>query len=231
MLIMYSHAGPPDALVLGPSPHGLNVVKWLQGYYAAGGAVYQDIVAFHAYLGPHLDQLPLIVDNMRSLMAQYGIGNQPLWVTEGSWGVTGLTSSQQVAYLAQEYVILWSKNVARFYWYSWDNGPQWGQLWTAATGINSAGVAYGLLENWLIGSVSPPSPCQQTGDATWHCTLTLSNGDAAEIVWSSNPSSEKAIIPGLTSYRTLDSNAVNSIVGNAVSVGNQPILLIASEKH
>ncbi len=92
------HSLDKDALVLGPSPHGLNVVKWLQAYYAAGGAAYQDIVAFHAYVGPHLDQLPLIVDNTRALMTQYGIGNQPLWVTEGSWGVTGLTSSQQAAY-------------------------------------------------------------------------------------------------------------------------------------
>ena len=126
MLTISSTRLDPDALVLGPSPHGLNVVKWLQAYYAAGGAAYQDIVAFHAYVGPHLDQLPLIVDNTRALMAQYGIGNQPLWVTEGSWGVTGLTSSQQVAYLAQEYIILWSKNVARFYWYSWDGGTPMG---------------------------------------------------------------------------------------------------------
>jgi hypothetical protein len=225
------HTLDPDALVLGPSPHGLSVVKWLQAYYAAGGAAYQDIVAFHAYVGSHLDQLPLIVDNTRALMAQYGIGNQPLWVTEGNWGVTGLSSSQQVAYLAQEYIILWSKNVARVYWYSWDGGPQWGQLWTASTGINSAGVAYGLLENWLIGSVSPPSPCQQTGDATWNCTLTLSNGDPAEIIWNPNTSSKEAISPGFTTYRTLDSSAVNSIVGNTISLGNEPILLIASGKH
>jgi hypothetical protein len=225
------HSLDRDALVLGPSPHGLNVVKWLQAYYAAGGAAYQDIVAFHAYVGPHLDQLPLIVDNTRALMAQYGIGNQPLWVTEGSWGVAGLTSSQQVAYLAQEYIILWSKNVARFYWYSWDGGPQWGLLWNPSSGMNAAGNAYGLLENWLVGSVSSPSPCTQSPDATWYCALTLPNGDAAQIVWNSNTTSSKAVNSAFTTYRTLENGIVNPIPGNTVPVGSEPILLIANRKH
>jgi hypothetical protein len=225
------HTLDPDALVLGPSPHGLNLVNWLQAYYIAGGSPYQDIVAFHPYVGLNLGELPSIIDKTRALMARYGIGDEPLWATEGNWGITGLTPEQQTAYLAQEYITLWSKKIARYYWYSWDGSPQWGQLWTASAGINSAGNAYGLLENWLVGSVSPPSPCHQAEDATWTCTLTLSNGDPAKIVWNSNTSSNKAIIPGFTTYRTLDSSAVNSIVGDTVSVGNEPILLIASRKR
>jgi polysaccharide biosynthesis protein PslG len=225
------HTLDPKALVLGPSPHGLNVASWLHDYYAAGGVAYQDIVSFHAYAGLNLNLLPSIVDKIRVVMAQYGISNQPLWATEGNWAVTGLTPAQQVAYLAQQYISLWSKNVARFYWYSWDGGPQWGQLWTASSGTNTAGTAYGLLENWLIGSVRPPSPCRQSADATWYCTLTLSNGDPAEIVWNPDKTIEERIDPPFTTYRTLDNASVSSIVANTVSVGNEPILLVFNRKH
>ena len=207
------HSIDPNALVLGPSAHKLNLVSWLQGYYAAGGAPYQDIVSFHAYVGHSLDQLPSIVDATRALMVQYGIGNEPLWCTEGSWGPDkSLTSAQQVAYLAQEYVLLWSKKVARYYWYAWDGTQQWGILWNESTGINSTGIAYGLLENWLIGSVSSASPCSQAADATWQCMLTLSNGDIAEIVWNPSATIAKAIDPALTTYRTLDNGIVNPII-------------------
>jgi hypothetical protein len=195
------HNSDPNALVLGPSAHGLNLVSWLQRYYAAGGAPYQDIVSFHAYVGLNLNQLPSIVDNTRALMARYGIGNEPLWCTEGSWGpIKDLTPAQQASYLAQEYVILWSKKVARYYWYCWDGPPQWGVLWNQATGINEAGTTYGLLENWLIGSLSPSSPCSQMADGTWYCNLTLSNGAPAEIVWNSDTTITKAVGPAFTTY-------------------------------
>jgi hypothetical protein len=224
------HKLDPNALVLGPSPHGGNIVTWLQGYYAAGGAAYQDIVAFHPYV-KSLDQLPTIVDDTRALMARYGIANQPLWSTEANWGVLGLTPAQQASFLAQLYIILWSKNIARCYWYSWDDGPQWGGLWTASGGINAAGTAYGLLETWLMGSASPSSPCHQTADATWYCTLTLSNGDPAEIVWNPNTTSSIsiAVSPAFTAYRTLDSGTVNPIVANTVSIGSEPVLLVANK--
>ena len=226
------HSLDPSALVLGPSPHKPNLVSWLQGYYAAGGARYQDIVSFHAYVGRSLDPLPSLVDGTRALMVQYGIGKEPLWCTEGSWGPDkGLTSAQQLAYLAQEYILLWSKKVDRYYWYAWDGTQQWGILWNESTGINAAGTAYGLLETWLIGSVSSASPCSQRPDATWQCTLSLSNGDAAEIIWNPNTSVEKAVDPAFTTYRTLDNGIVNAIAGNSVAVSSEPILLVANKKH
>ena len=46
-------------------------------------------------------------------------------------------------------------------------------------------VAYGLLENWLVGSVSPPGALPRKRPMRrWHCALTLPNGDAAQIVWN-----------------------------------------------
>ncbi len=97
--------------------------------------------------------------------------------------------------------------------------------------MNAAGNAYGLLENWLVGSVSSQAPCTQSPDATWYCALTLPNGDAAQIVWNSNTTSSKAVNSAFTTYRTLENGIVNPIAGNTVPVGSEPILLTASRKH
>ena len=143
----------------------------------------------------------------------------------------GLTSAQQLAYLAQEYILLWSKKVDRYYWYAWDGTLQWGILWNESTGINATGTAYGLLETWLIGSVSSASPCLKCQTPLGNASLSLSNGDPAEIIWNPNTSLEKVVDPAFTTYRTLDNGIVNAIAANSVAVSSEPILLVANKKH
>jgi HYDIN/CFA65/VesB family protein/cellulase (glycosyl hydrolase family 5)/Big-like domain-containing protein len=219
------HTLDPSALVVGPSPTGSNPAAWLQSYYAAGGSTPQDIVAFHAYVGSNPETILSITDSIRSIMTGYGIGNEPVWVTEGSWGLnTTMTDAQQVAYLAQEHIFLWSKNVARYYWYAWGNS-KWGTLWDTTNGVHPPGTAYGLLSNWLVGSVTSVSPCSQEADATWTCRLTLANGNPAEIVWNANTSKSLTVSLAFTSYQTLDNGTVSPILGNTVTIGNKPILL------
>jgi hypothetical protein len=231
------HALDPSALVLGPSPSSCctDGFTWLQNYYAAGGAGLnaQDIVAYHAYpsaLLPEPTALPESIDTIRGLMSQYGIADEPLWFTEGSWdgsGQTSLTSEQQVAYLAQQYLFVWAKGAERYYWFSWDSST-YGTLWQPTTGILPPGTAYGLLYNWLVGSVHPTPACSQDTQDTWTCNLTLANGDAAEIVWNPNTAQSFTTGPIFTTYQTLDDSVVHSIVGNTVTIGNKPILLVAN---
>jgi hypothetical protein len=219
------HTLDPSALVVGPSPTGPNPAAWLQSYYAAGGANPQDIVAFHAYVGSNPEMILSITDDIRSVMSSYGIGNAPVWVTEGSWGLnTTLTDAQQAAYLAQEHIFLWSKNVSRYYWYAWGNS-KWGTLWDTTHGVHPSGTAYGFLYNWLVGSVTSLSPCAQEADATWTCRLILANGNPAEIVWNASASKSWTVSPAFTSYQTLDNDTVNPILGNTVTIENRPILL------
>jgi hypothetical protein len=98
-------------------------------------------------------------------------------------------------------------------------------LWDATNGIHPAGIAYGLLYSWLVGSSHTDSPCAQRTDGTWICTLRLGNGNPAEIVW--NPNTSESFTPDatFTSYQTLDNSAVNPIVNDTVRIGNKPILL------
>jgi hypothetical protein len=182
--------------------------------------------------------MPAAIDGIEALLSTYHVDKEPFWFTEGSWGndttdgPADLTDDEEIAFLAQQYIFLWSKGAARYYWYSWDNvgtGPEgqgFGTLWDATGGIHPAGTAYGLLYEWLLGSTHPASPCAQASDLTWTCALTLSTGTSAEIVW--NPSASIAwAATGFATYRTLDDGTVSPISSDSIGVGSKPILVVA----
>jgi hypothetical protein len=233
------HALDPGAKLVGPTASTANQygVHFLPDYYAAGGATAQDIVGLHAYLytGSSFSTTPAAIttsiSQLQKLMATYQISNKPIWFTEGNWngdGLGSLTGAQKAAYLAQEYMLMWSTDaVARYYWYSWDSKV--GTLWTPATGLTPAGTAYNQLADWLIDSTHSANPCSTAPDGTWTCALKLSTGYPAEIIW--NPDVSKTITVGaaFATSRTLTSGTVQSIAGHQVAIGSLPVLVIGSQ--
>jgi peptidoglycan hydrolase-like protein with peptidoglycan-binding domain len=225
------HTLDPSAKVVGPSPTGINAATWLDGFFSAGGATSQDIVGYHPYLGStNIFQMSTLIDNIEAEMTLYGISGKPLWGTEGSWGsATNLTPDQEQAWVAKTYVISWMKGVARDYWYSWDGGV-WGPLWNSVSGVQPSGTAYTQIYNWLAGAYRPSTnPCYQTIDSTYHCYLTLADGNPAEIVWNDAATTTLSIGPSFTSYLTLDNSTENAVSGNSVTVGTKPDLLVVND--
>jgi fibronectin type 3 domain-containing protein len=233
------HALDPKAKVIGPTPSTANQygVHFLPDYYAAGAANAQDIVGLHAYLysGSSFSTSPAAIttsiSQLQKLMATYQISNKPIWFTEGSWSGSDagpLTDAQKAAYLAQEYMLMWSTGaVSRYYWYAWDS--RLGTLWTPSGGVTHPGTAYSQLAEWLIGSTHSANPCSTASDGTWTCALTLSTGYPAEIIW--NPGVSKTITVGaaFATSRTLTNSSVQSIAGHQVAIGSLPILVIGSQ--
>jgi len=233
------HRLDPSAKVIGPTASTANQygVHFLPDYYVAGGAVAQDIVGLHAYLytGNDFSTTPAgittSISQLQKLMATYHISNKPIWFTEGNWNANGLsplTDAQKAAYLAQEYILMWSTDaVARYYWYSWDSKV--GTLWTAAAGLTQAGTAYSELADWLIDSTHSANPCSTASDGTWTCALKLSSGYPAEIIW--NPGISKTITVGaeFATVRTLTNSNVYSIAGHQVAIGGLPVLVIGNQ--
>jgi fibronectin type 3 domain-containing protein len=233
------HSLDPNAKLIGPTASTANQygVHYLPTYYAAGGATAQDIVGLHAYLydGSSFSTSPAAITTsitqLRKLMATYGISNKPIWFTEGNWNGDGggtLTDAQKAAYVAQEHMLMWSTGaVARYYWYSWDS--QVGTLWTASKGLTAAGVAYNQLTEWLIGSTNLANPCTTSTDGTWTCSLVLSSGYPAQIIW--NPSTSKTITVGgeFATYRILTDGNIRSITGHQVAIGALPVMVIGTQ--
>jgi hypothetical protein len=230
----------PDALVLTPSV-GLDPaksLKWIDGYLAAGGGQYADVIAFHGYihsgrLGVYPQAADLIprLNNFKNILAKYGQGSKPLWDTEASWGnakVMGFENNEdfQAAFLAQFYLLHWSEGVTRLYWFAWNDGTV-GTLWSPDPGDptgpgrpTKGAQAYTQVYNWLVGSTLT-KPCSQRGDF-WTCSLTKADGHEAEITWASGAEKTYTPRPSLKRIHDLDGNSTTAANGN--KVGSKPVL-------
>jgi hypothetical protein len=169
---------------------------------------------------------------MRSIM-QNGMAGKPVWTTEGGWGTNGemRDPDAQAAYIARWLILQASAGVQRAYWYMWDMGsdPQaWGGLWDAERGTYKAGVAYGQVYWWLVGSRFTKS-CSADHDL-WTCDLVRGDGSPARIVWNSSRSYDAGVTwkytagAPFTEVRDLDGREL-AISGGAVSIGSKPVLL------
>jgi len=233
------HSLDPKAKVVGPTPSTANQygVHFLPDYYAAGAASAQDIVGIHAYLyngssfATNPSGITTTISQLKKLMSTYGISSKPIWFTEGSWsGSDGssLSDSQRASYLAQEYMLMWSTGaVSRYYWYAWDSDL--GTLWTPSGGMTQAGHAYNYLADWLIGSTHASSPCREDSSATWTCSLTLSTGYPAEIIWNANTSKTITVDASFLTSRTLANSTVHSISNHEVEIGPLPVLIVKGQ--
>jgi len=233
------HSLDPKAKVVGPTPSTANQygVHFLPDYYAAGAANAQDIVGLHAYLyngssfATNPSGITTSISQLQKLMATYGISSKPIWFTEGSWSgsdSSSLSDSQKAAYLAQEYMLMWSTGaVSRYYWYAWDSDL--GTLWTPSGGMTQAGITYNQLADWLIGSTSASNPCSEDSSGTWTCSLTLSTGYPGEIIWNANTSKTITVDASFLTSRTLANSTVHSISNHQVSIGPLPVLIIKGQ--
>jgi hypothetical protein len=193
-------------------------------YFAAGGAPYADVVGMHAYLygsdGQFADVpegIATTIDQLRALMTTYGVAAKPIILTEGTWGGSPtnapMTMDDKVAYLGREHAIMWMNGISRYYWYAYDN-PGWGTLYDSSE--LATGVAYGSIDDWLVGSTHGDAPCAQAADATWTCALVRRDGTPAVIAWNATATHSLAAPAGMTSDLTLDDTTSHPIAAAAL---------------
>ena len=230
------HALDPTAKVLTPSISSCcgtgKGFTWMSNYFAAGGAAAdaQDIVSLHAYPSgttpPEPTNLLGEIDQLRGLMGKYGIASEPIWFTEGAWNgshATTMNDAQQVAWVGQQYLYMWMRDISRYYWFQWDN-QTFGTMWSSSGGVKPVGVAYGELYTWLTETTHAPNPCTQASDGTWTCNLSKL-GVPRQIYWNTGTTVSVPISSTYTHYQTLDGPTINNISGQAISVGSKPIMV------
>jgi uncharacterized protein (TIGR03437 family) len=207
------------------------------------GASTIDITAFHGYT--NLPTQPNAEDALQGISAVESAVSAvrqglPLWNTEGSWGPTVPNSPGQVTitdpdvqagFLARSYLSQASM-ISRYYWYHY--GYDTGQLLDPATGqLNKAGVAYGIVFNWMTGAALTQPCAAQSGSNVWTCAFARQNGFQALAVWDSSLTcangacSTSNFTPpsNMIKYSDLDGNTVPITSGSAVPVGAKPIWL------
>jgi len=182
-------------------------------------------IHFYPYpFGAAPETLGIMVANAKCAMSNFGISAKPLWNTEFGWGLNSdlPNSSDQVAWLGRAFLYLSSKNVARSYWYAYDNNA-WGTLYNGS--LTAVGGAYQQIYSWMAGSTIT-APCA-LANAIWTCGLTLGNGNQALAVWLNvftSTSTQSYTPPSqFTTYRDLAGNT--KTISGPVAIGEQPILL------
>lgn len=222
----------PQAIVVAPAvsstgwPMPYDV--WIDQFLKAGGGKYVDAIAWHSYPGranqPALPPEDVMsqIHKVREAMAKNGVGNMPLWDTEGGWGGNSQLPDEQsqADFLTRWYVMQYSDGVARVFWYQWDS-PKWGTLWKEGSGETPAAAAYRKVYGWLDGATGA-TPCAPAGGAIWTCTLFKENKKYL-IAWSTSGSAPFAGYQGFSSYVDVSGEKRTS-KGKPVMVGPSPIL-------
>ncbi|CAN5623936.1 hypothetical protein BH23GEM9_BH23GEM9_27050 [soil metagenome] len=183
----------------------------MDAFHAAGGGRYVDIVAWHQtnHFPPERDTVRIRA--ARAIMVKHGIGDKPLWTTEGH--AIAHASTSDAAILARTYLTLWLYGVSSFSWYAWDiaeyatvpghERTQWVTLTDASYRVTSAGVAYRELYRWLVGS--RVTSFRIEGDA-W-----IVGTDRGWIVWAAGPRVTPWTVPGgMTRVRRLDGSSATA---------------------
>jgi hypothetical protein len=214
----------PNAIVVSPPPAGAadptsTAAAWLASYLKAGGGQWADVIGFHGYLKPrHVPSAEMIADGVKALAAN--AGGKPLWDTEGSWlkSYNLPEPDLQASYVAR-YYLLQATEVQRFYWFSYEYGN--GTLYDAASNrLNSAGVAYGQVYEWMVGA-TPDGPCTKNG-SIYTCAYTRPGGYNAMAVWDASGRTSSYPAPaGFTRYRDL-TGKTNQIQGG-VPIDIKPV--------
>jgi hypothetical protein len=231
----------PNVLIVSPAETGEGgglfvQMNWLDGFFAAGGGQYIDVVAFHGYPYGHPEDVIPRIGNTQTVMLNHGQQGKPIFDTEGSWGVfSNLTDPDlQAAFTGRYYLVQISKGINRLYWFAWDT-TNTGDFYVLGTSnsLNKAGVAYQQIHQWMVGA-TPSGPCASSG-TVWTCTFTRPNGYQATAVWDTSQTcssgvcttSTYAVPAGFIQHRDLSGN-LTTITASQAPIGLKPILLESS---
>ena len=197
----------------------------LGSFLAAGGSKYIDIVGLHTYYTTVPENIVAVVQCYQSIMATYKISSLPLWSTEGAWGLDSSlpVATDQAGFVARLYLLLWSNNVVRHYWYDW-NDDRTGTL-EANGKANTAGTAYTQVESWMSGRTMKTLCSEASSSGIWTCGFTGSKSYESQAVW--HPGGNKSYTAPSQYINYLDLSGVKHTIkkGATVTVGTEPILL------
>ncbi len=248
----------PNALFTTPAAtDDTKAGDWLGTYLTStDGGTYADINAFHGYISngacpsdcPVAEEVGNEIDHLNSLLPAASKG-KPLFDTEGYWGTaknsdgtltTGITDpDQQASFVARYYLIQMWKQVAKFYWWSWDIDSQTAFYNSTNNLLTAAGNAYVHIVQWTDGGASKVTSCATNPSVTtqWTCTITSPTSVVSAPIWDTSQTCNAGVCTttpvnlqsiGLSSFNAYEDlyGHTTPITNGTVPVGLQPVLLI-----
>jgi Glycosyl hydrolases family 39 len=189
----------PEALIVSPASAGTGGhIDYLHNWLKRGGKRCIDVVAHHFYVPRHLpEQMLTLIDRVRQIMAEEGVGHLPLWNTETGWWIQNTDGSfdrtsmnesgwkpialEDSGDLVERAVLLslWA-GVQRFYWYSWDHRAM--GLFDERRQVAKPAVAsWNKLSQQLDGATRPV--CEPLPAGRWQCSFVDRHGKTQTRLW------------------------------------------------
>jgi hypothetical protein len=229
----------PKATLVAPSfPVRLAAQRsWISRFYArkTGGhkvASYVDVVSLNLYPpkvgGPETSMS--LLREMRRILTARGV-HKPIWNTEINYGLIGNGSNarnislrRQAANVTRTYVLNAANRIRRVYWYSWDLQGLANTDLTARNDatLTKAGVAYGVVSTWLVGS--KVRGCSVSSSGTYTCRARYSGG-VKRIYWNPSRRTTVRAIGSATYAEGMLGTRRTLHGGEHLSVGYAPILV------
>lgn len=242
----------PDALTISPSTGSTNGdISYFTDLLKNGAGDYADFIGFHGYTTAHYkattatrspEAIVADLNSMHAAMDTYGVGSKQLVDAESSWNMcmdktTGFCGNEdlQAAFVAVRHIIYAMDGVHSYWWYAWDGDnaadTYWGSLYhrnginEANPHVTKAGVAYGEVENWLVGATPASSGCSYPSKNTWACPITRPGGYKGLFVWNAAGSGTFIVPAEMTRMRDLDGGTTIVAPGVSISISYKPVLL------
>jgi len=217
----------PKAVILTPSATGKEGPEWLSAYLDGKGGDSVDVIAFHGYCGTDPENIAVLLEKYKQVVAAHGLEKKPLWDTEASWGKSEKLPGKddRAAYLTTSYLLHLSSGIERFYWYAWDNN-EWGTL-ARGYQVELAGDALRQIAQ-VMRSATLDKPCSKSADGVWSCGFTRRNTGKILATWSQQARTI-AIPGGFTRVSNL-AGQQGPLTGT-VALTSSPVFLLQKERE
>lgn len=231
----------PDARLISPSTDsGLQGIKRLEAWLAAGGGDVSDVIGYHIYVTPP-EKIPEVAAELRKVVNKYGLQSTEIWNTESGFLLESadkkviadgyevfaevLSVQKTAAYVARSIILGAVSGLDRFYWYSWDVP---GMALTNGRGktVTQAGEAYLNTVKWIRGATLPK--CSSVDNSIWVCDLAR-GGRVAHIAWNTGTERAWDVPAAWRAIRLEELNGSASTLQTrqTVTLGEAPVLLLS----
>lgn len=243
------HELDPKANVISPSFDGEQKgVAKLDRYLEMGGKDAADIIGFHFYTA-FPERIPRLVSDIRMVLRRHGLQSKPLWNTEMGYAfarpylginpaseyddyMQTISMDRGAAFVARSYILAISSGIDRTYWFDWESERRplqpMGLSDEGGMKINSAGIAYKKIFDWLVESSKPV--CSNVSKDLWICSL-IKDSCPAYILWSTG-GIKKFRIPhewAPASVDAIGSQLISDVPPNfVIDLKESPVLVLSS---
>ena len=237
------HDRASDALVVAPATTLRMAAQreWISRFWAtavdgAPVADHVDAVALDPFPmedGSPEDALDLVC-LAREILANRGV-DLPIWTNEINYGVPsggGATDvqpypdGQQAALVARTYLLHAAMGIDRVYWLGWGSYPGMAVELERDGATTPAGVAYGIVREWLAGGSGPVC---RVNDGIHTCVVN-NDENVLRIHWRERGTSTVPVGGGQEWVQTLDGERRQLEAGDVVRVDQEPVAIVGPQR-